>query len=53
MIAKVLDKPTCPGTLVEVPGGDTIGMRPGFKSSGPAIDVNMPEIPFDKVHFKD
>ena len=48
----VINNPRYKGTLVELPGGGTVGLRPESKSGGPAIDVNnVPGVPYDKIHF--
>ena len=43
-----------PGKLVKLPGGGTVGLRPVSSSAdkSPAIDVKIPGIPFDKIHFE-
>lgn len=48
---KRIYKPGYPGTMVELPNGGTVGLRPKSKSGGPAIDVNIPNVPYDKTHF--
>lgn len=39
------------GILVSLPGGGHVGIRPQSKSGDPAVDVNLPGIPFEKMHF--
>ena len=47
-----INKPTYPGTMVELPGGGTIGLRPVSKSGDAAIDVNnVPGVSYNKIHF--
>ena len=40
-----------PGAGKNVPGGGWIGVRPASKSGGPVIDVNIPDVPYKKIHF--
>ncbi len=43
-----------PGKLVELPGGGRVGLRP-VSSSGdksPSIDINIPGIAVNKIHFE-
>lgn len=49
---QVIDDPTYPGVRVELPDGSFIGFRPDSDSGGPAIDVNMSGVPFQKIHFR-
>jgi hypothetical protein len=43
--------PTYPGKLVQLPGSEVIGLRPGSKSGPPTIDVKANAIPFKKIKF--
>jgi hypothetical protein len=49
---QIMEKPDLDGTLVKLPGrAGYITFRPKSKSGPPAIDVNVPGIIFDKIHF--
>jgi hypothetical protein len=43
--------PKYPGTGFIPPGGGFIGYRPTSKSGPPAIDINIPGVPIQKLHF--
>ena len=43
--------PGYPGTMVELPQGTRVGLRPSSKSGPPTIDVNFPNVPIRKVKF--
>ena len=43
--------PTYPGTMVDIPGGGRVGLRPKSKSGEPTIDVDIPGIPIKKIKF--
>jgi hypothetical protein len=49
---KDIAPPGYPGTLVQLPGGGIVGLRPTSKSGPPTIDVNIPGISVRKVKFK-
>jgi hypothetical protein len=49
---RIIANPTYKGTLVKLPDRSIIGLRPASKSGGPAIDVNVPGLGIDKIHFK-
>jgi RHS repeat-associated protein len=40
-----------PGKMVELPGGDWVGLRPVSKSGPPTIDTNIKGIPITKIKF--
>lgn len=46
-----INAPTYPGTAIQPPEGGFIGIRPISGSGGPAIDINVPDIPINKIHF--
>lgn len=39
------------GMLVELPGGGYVGYRPVSTSGPPAIDINIPGVPVQKIHY--
>jgi len=47
---KVVDNPSYPGTLVQLPRG-TVGIRPISGSGPPTIDVNIPGIGIKEIKF--
>lgn len=51
---QVVNKPTYPGTITQVPEGGTVGLRTQMSKSpgtNATIDVNVPNIPVKKVKF--
>ena len=48
-----MSKPGYPGKAVELPDGGFVGYRPDSKSGSPAIDINVPGVGIDKIHFTD
>jgi hypothetical protein len=49
---QVVEKPGLNGTLVKLPGrAGYITFRPRSTTGSPAIDINVPGITFDKIHF--
>jgi hypothetical protein len=48
---KPVTVPTYPGTMVDLPGGGRVGLRPKSKSGKPTIDVDIPGIPIKKIKF--
>ncbi|WNG34029.1 hypothetical protein F0U61_10555 [Archangium violaceum] len=47
----VITETTYPGTLVRIPGGGTIGLRPVSTSGPPTIDVRVPGIGIREIKF--
>ncbi len=51
---KVVENGKYPGTLVELPDGSRVGLRPASKSGPPTIDVNSPNVnSVKKIKFVD
>jgi len=50
---KDVTPPRYPGKLVELPNGGRVGLRPVSSSAdkSPSIDINIPGIPVNKIHF--
>jgi len=49
--ATPIDNPNYNGQLYQLPSGGTVGWRNASKSGGPAIDVNIHDIPITKIHL--
>jgi hypothetical protein len=49
---QMLDRPNLAGTLVKLPGrAGYLTLRPISTSGSPAVDINVPGVAFDKIHF--
>jgi hypothetical protein len=51
---KDVTPPGYPGKLVELPNGGRVGLRPvsGSADKSPSLDVKIPGIPVNKIHFE-
>jgi hypothetical protein len=50
----VVQSSTYPGTLVQLPGGGTVGIRTLMTASpqtAATVDINIPNIPITKIKF--
>jgi hypothetical protein len=48
---KRIEDPRYKGTMYELPGGGRVGLRETSVSGPPTIDVNIPDIPIEKIKF--
>jgi hypothetical protein len=49
---QVIEKPDLEGTLVRLPGNaGYVTFRPRFTSGPPAVDINIPDVVWVRLHF--